>query len=252
MSGILRLMPSAHILLIAAAPLFAPALIALVAVLILFLMRPRRFYFVRHGETLLNAAHIRQGSEGSLSERGRLQTKRVGRYLTRFPITRIIASPYERAKETADTINHYLNVPIRYSKLLAERRNPSEIIGKRDDDPEVIRIVDQMDRAYHDDTYRYSDEENFEDLKKRARRALSFLARQSARDTCVVTHSIFLKMLIAYLLYRKRLHAADYVKLSFFNASDNANITVCEFHPWKLFSSTRGWEVLSYNETPGE
>lgn len=245
-------MPPVSIILTAFAPLVLPLLVILVAVLILLLMRPRRFYFVRHGETILNAAHIRQGSEGGLSERGKLQAQRVGRYLMRFPITRIIASPYERTKETANAINQYLKVPISYSALLAERRNPGEIIGKHDDDPEVVRIVDQMDRAYHDDAYRYSNEENFQDLKKRARRALTFLSYQGARETCVVTHSIFLKMLIAYLLYRKRLHAADYVKLSFFNASDNASITVCEFHPWKLFSSTRGWEVLSYNETPGE
>lgn len=243
-------MPPVSIILSAFVPLVAPLLVIFAVVLILFLMRPRRFYFVRHGETVLNATHIRQGPEGGLSEKGKLQTRRVGRYLMRFPIVRIIASPYERTRETAEAINQYLKVPISYSALFAERRNPSEIIGKRDDDPEVVRIVDQMDRAYHDDAYRYSDEENFEDLKKRARWALLFLSRQNAREVCVVTHSIFLKMLIAYLLYRTRLHAADYVKLSFFNASDNASITVCEFHPWKLFSSTRGWEVLSYNETP--
>ncbi len=58
-------------------------------------------------------------------------------------------------------------------------------------------------------------------------------------------------MLIAYLLYRERLHAADFIKLSFFNISDNAGITICEFHPWRIFSPTRGWEVVSYNEQPG-
>jgi hypothetical protein len=50
-----------------------------------------------------------------------------------------------------------------------ERKNPSEIIGKHTDDSEVTRIVDQMDLAYHLDEYRFSDEENFTDLKKRAR-----------------------------------------------------------------------------------
>lgn len=222
----------------------------LLAALILFLMRTRRFYFVRHGETILNAEHVRQGESGALSEQGRRQAERAGRYLKRFSIKGILSSPYERARETAQIINRHLNVPVAYSPLLVERRNPSEIIGKKDDDPAVVKIVDQMDRSYHNDTYRFSDEENFEDLKKRARRALAFLSHRGEDETCVVTHSLFLKMLIAYLLYRKRLHAADYTKLSFFNASDNANITVCEFHPWKRFSKTRGWEVVSYNERP--
>lgn len=224
--------------------------LALAAIGVILLGRPRRFYFIRHGETLLNAQHIRQGADGALSEKGRQQAEKVGGYLKRFPIERIIASTYPRAKETAALINEHLKVHIIYSPLLAERRNPSEIIGKKRDDPEVVRIVDQMDLAYHDDTYRFSDEENFTDLKKRARKCLNLLARQGARETAVVTHHVFLKMLVAYLLYRERLHAADFVKLSFFNVSDNAGITVCEFHPWKLWNATRGWEVISYNEQP--
>ncbi|HUY05606.1 MAG TPA: histidine phosphatase family protein [Candidatus Paceibacterota bacterium] len=232
--------------------IFAPLLIVPAILLVLWLMRIRRFYIVRHGETLLNAEHIRQGEEGALSEKGRRQAEQVGRYLMRFPIGRILSSTYPRAKETADIIRERVKAPILYSALLVERRNPSEIIGKHRDESEVIRIVDQMDLAYHDDTYRFSDEENFIDLKERARKCLNLLARQGAKETIVVTHHVFLKMLIAYLLYRERLHAADFVKLSFFNVSDNAGITIVEFHPWKLFSPTRGWEVVSYNEQPEE
>ena len=81
-------------------------------------MRPRRFYFVRHGETVLNAQHIRQGEEGSLSEEGKQQAERVGEVLTSLPIERIIASPYPRAQETAIILKKYLKVPILYSPLL--------------------------------------------------------------------------------------------------------------------------------------
>ena len=226
------------------------AIIALVAALgvLMALMRPRRFYFVRHGETFLNEQHIRQGEDGGLSENGKRQAEAVGVYLKRFPIERIISSAYPRAKETSEIVNKHLKVRIIYSPLLAERRNPKDIIGKSTRDPDVTRIVDEMDNSYHEDDYRFSDEENFIDLKKRARKCLNLLARQGAREMCIVTHHVFLKALIAYLLYRKRLSAADFVKLSFFNMSDNAGITICEFHPWKIFSPTRGWKVISYNE----
>lgn len=217
---------------------------------VILLMRPRRFYFVRHGETLLNEQRIRQGEDGGLSENGKRQAENVGAGLTRFSIERIISSTYPRAKETAEIINKHLRVQIIYSRLLAERRNPKEIIGKSVNDPEVIRIVDQMDNAYHEDDYRFSDEENFVDLKKRARRCLNLLALQGTDETVVVTHHHFLKMLVAYMLYRENLHSADFVKLSFFNYSDNAGITVCEFHPLRFLSSTRGWRVISYNEQP--
>jgi broad specificity phosphatase PhoE len=233
--------------------LLSPVLISAVALLFLIfllLMRPRRFYFVRHGETLMNAEHVRQGEGGGLSERGKHQAHRVGKALQHLPIDRIISSTYLRARETATIINSYVKVSVVYSPLLVERRNPTEIIGKPTRDPEVTRIVDQMDLAYHDDDYRFSDEENFIDLRNRARRCLAFLARQGTRETVVVTHHHFLKMMIAFLLYRERLHANDFVKLSFYNFSDNAGITVCEYHPWRMFSETHGWEVLSFNQQP--
>ncbi len=232
-------------------PYVVPLLLLLsVWCIIRWIMRPRRFYFVRHGETILNAAHIRQGDAGGLTPAGQTQANAAGRYLKNFRVRKLIVSPYERTRETAAIINKHLNVPIEYSPLFAERRNPSEIIGKKAEDPEVAKIVDQIDRSYHDDTFRYSDEENFQDLKARAEKALAYLRTVRGSHTGVVTHGIFLKMLIAYLLYRDRLNASDYIKLSFFNASDNANVTICEYRPWKRFSRTRGWRVVSYNEKP--
>ncbi len=210
----------------------------------------KRFYFVRHGETILNTKRIKQSAEGDLSELGKHQAEIVGERLAPLGIQRILASPYERARETALIINKHLHVPIFYSPLLAERRNPSEIIGKNRDNPEVVRIIDHIDLAYHGDDYRFSDEENFIDLKKRAKKLLALLSRQGARETCVVTHHAFLKMLLSYMLHHERLHATDYVKLSFFNTSDNGGISVCDYHPWQFFSPTRGWEIVSYNETP--
>ena len=213
-------------------------------------MRPRRFYFVRHGETALNAQHIRQGEEGGLSPNGRRQAERVGEVLKHLSVDRIIASTYPRARETAIILSTYLKVSVVYSPLLAERRNPSEIVGKSTRDPDVMRIVDEMDLAYHEDTYHFSDEESFLELRARARKCLNLLARQGAEETVIVTHHHFLKMLLAYMLYRERLHAADFVKLSFFNVSDNAGISVCDFHPWKMFNKTRGWSVVSFNQQP--
>lgn len=215
-------------------------------------LRIKRFYIVRHGRTILNAERIRQGAAGGLDEAGKRQAHAAGAYLRDAHIEKIIASPFERTKETAAIIDTYLKVPVTYSYLLMERRNPSEIIGKSAEDPKVEQIVDQIDLSYHDDNYRFSDEENFADLKRRAKYCLKFLGNQRGRNICVVTHSIFLKMLLSFLLYRRKLHAPDYVKLAFFNPADNGGITICEYRPWKFFSKTRGWSVVAYNEMPTE
>lgn len=230
---------------------FAAMLLALMVIVsTLFNMRTKRFYFIRHGETVLNAKHLRQGADGALSDRGRGQAEHVSEYLRRFPIRRIITSSYPRAQETAGIIAAKLHVPVIVSDLFKERKNPSEIIGKRTDDPEVVSIVDRIELAYHADDFRFSDEENFLDLKERAEKSLDLLARQGSDQTAIVTHHAFLKMCIATMLYREKLHAADFVKLSYFNVSDNAGVTICEYSPWHRFSPTRGWRVISYNEQP--
>ncbi len=238
----------------ALAPFFTREVgLAILAILVVWLivlrMRPKRFYLVRHGETLLNVAHRKQGPEGGLSEKGKEQAERVGTALAPFGIERILASPYERARETAEIIRTHVHASIRYSPLLAERRNPSDVLGKSTHDPEVMHIIDEMDLAYHADDYRHRDEENFLDLARRAQKCLRYLAHNGTRHTCVVTHHAFLKMLLAYMQYRRALHSADYVKLSFFNTSDNGGISIVEYHPWHFWNKKRGWEVVSFNET---
>ena len=129
-------------------------------------MRRQVIYFVRHGETELNARGIRQGPDGPLSPQGVEQVKAVAE---RFPKKRgkpqvIIASPFQRTKETAAIIAKALAMEVEYNPLLVERKNPTEIIGHSGKEEQVASIVDRIDKSFHDDTLRYSDEENFVDL----------------------------------------------------------------------------------------
>lgn len=196
-------------------------------------MARKIIYMVRHGESLLNAAHIRQGTEGSLSEKGKEQAAAAGQRLAhhtpKFDV--VLVSPFTRTKETAEIICKYVKSkkPIEYVDLLAERRNPSEIINQSASDPKVKQIVDMIDLSFHKDDYRYSDEENFQDLKERARKLLIYLAHRPEKKILVVTHSIFLKMIASYILYRDSLDAHKYNLLSYTNSSNNASTTVCEY-----------------------
>jgi broad specificity phosphatase PhoE len=212
----------------------------------------KRFYFIRHGRTTLNDAGVKQGSEGGLSEAGKKQAHALGHALASVEggkVKKICSSPYERAKETALIINEYLHVPILYTPLLAERKNPTEVIGKNVDDPIVERITGLIEKGFHENNYRYSDEENFTDLTKRARKCLGYLQRHGAKTNCVITHHAFLQILLSYMLYRGKLDAKGYAKLAFFNQADNAGVTTCEYNPWfSWLSPTWGWSILAYNQ----
>lgn len=225
----------------------ALSLIAYIA----YRMQTKHFYIVRHGQTVLNEQQIKQGPEGGLSDTGRVQAQSLGKALAEVTprIQHIYSSSYERARETSRIIASQLHVGVSYTRLLVERRNPSEIIGKPVDYPDVHRITGLIEKGFHEDTYRFSDEENFNDLLRRARRARRYLQNRLAVRACVVTHHAFLQMFLSSLLYDTELNAKLYATLAFYNPSDNAGVTICIFHPWKsLVSKTHGWEIVGYNQ----
>lgn len=223
-------------------------------------MARKIFYMIRHGESLLNAAHIRQGWEGSLSPKGVAQAIETGKRLARQKFGAVLVSPYTRTHETAEAICSQIKKrvpPIEFVDLLTERRNPTDIIGQSGDDPKVKQIVDLIDKSFHQDNYRYSDEENFEDLKERASRLLIYLAHRKEKKILVVTHSIFLKMIASFILYRDNLTADKYNLLSYHNASNNASISIFEYNSgwlgdgWlgrKLFPIEKRWRILAWDD----
>ncbi len=212
------------------------------------LFRKKYIYFVRHGETILNAARIRQDDKGFLSEAGIMQAKSVGLRMAQMHIQHMYVSPFERTVQTADIMNTYIQVPITYTALLAERKNPSQIVGKSYDDLEVKQITDQMDLAYHDPHFRITDEENFSDMKLRAKKLLRYLAfRPYVRIVCV-THSIFLRMVLGYMQDGENLDVPTYVKLAFLHTVNNAGITLVTYNPWRMIIGKSGYEIIVFND----
>lgn len=211
-------------------------------------MSVKLIYFVRHGETVLNAQGVRQGSEGPLTDKGRAQALATAK---RFPKEKgrpqvIIASPFQRTRETAEIIAKELDMPVEYSDLLVERKNPTEIIGHAGTEKEVREIVDRIDKSFHDDNLRFSDEENFTDLRDRAKRLLDYIRMRPEKRMIMVTHGIFLKMVAAYMTLGDKLTASDYNKLSYYNTMDNAGIAICTYTTH--FFKKNEWKIIVWND----
>lgn len=215
---------------------------------------------IRHGESVLNSKHIRQGRDGSLSELGMQQAEQTGERLANYKFDVMLVSPFQRTVETANIIAKHLKKlrsPIEYIELLAERRNPSEIINQSSELPEIKKIIDIIDKSFHSDDYRYSDEENFTDLRDRAKKLLHYLNHRPEEKFLIVTHSIFLKMIAAVIIAGPELTAEKYNLMSVLNTSSNASITVCEcedyldyhgFLGWIFPRTKHSWKLLAWDD----
>ncbi len=95
-------------------------------------LRPgvRRFYFLRHGETAGNAGLIVQSPVIPLNDAGRAQAARAAERLAGAgDITRIEASSYPRAYETAQAVIRRVAVPMNATPRLGERLF-GELVGQ--------------------------------------------------------------------------------------------------------------------------
>jgi len=209
-------------------------------------MSKKLIYFVRHGQTENNAKGIRQGPDGPLSELGRAQALATAKRFPKYAADVLIASPYERTKETAAIIAKELNMNVEYCDLLVERRNPTEIVGHSGKEKEVKQIVDIIDKSFHEDNLRFSDEENFDDLKERAKKLLEYIKNRPEEKIIMVTHSIFLKMVVSYMLVGDELTASQYNTLNYINPIDNASMAICSYTT-HLFKKDE-WKLLVWND----
>lgn len=77
---------------------------------------------VRHGETDWNKAGKLQGrTDIPLNEAGKLQAQACGKLLQQQAWDVMITSPLSRAKETAEIINNYLDLPLKIMPEFIER-----------------------------------------------------------------------------------------------------------------------------------
>jgi probable phosphoglycerate mutase len=103
-----------------------------------------RFHLVRHGEKAVPTEILSGRQPGvHLSARGRAQAEWVAAQLNHAGVDRVVSSPRERARETAEPLARHLGLPIEESSAVDEMeigawtgKDPAELAG----DPEFARF----------------------------------------------------------------------------------------------------------------
>ncbi len=122
----------------------------------------KRLYFVRHGESELNARGVYAGqTETPLTRKGREQAKTAGMQARELQIDHVVSSPYSRTRDTAviiaDAIG-YATENIELTSLFIERG-----LGALEGQPwnpdlnlDVFADIETIDRLLHRMTLAYT------------------------------------------------------------------------------------------------
>lgn len=201
-----------------------------------------KIYLVRHGESDTNASRTHSTSTTPLTEKGRKQAEFVGKRLSGVPIDIIYCSPFTRTRETLEIINsHIKNTKTVFTELIRERKRPSEIEGKPWDDPEIIKIKKEITEKSSDPSWRFSDEETIQDLKKRADDFKELLGNATHDNVLVVTHGFFIHVFVAVLCFGDEWNPSINETFDKFFAHQNTGITLLE-------KNNDRWELITWND----
>lgn len=159
-------------------------------------------YLVRHGESIGNATRVFQPASYPLSDKGKEQAEKIAERIANISFETLIASPMVRSKETAEAISKATGKQPEFSDLFAEFAKPTSLEGKSYDDPDADRLWREwQDTLYTPKSSQVEDGENYEDIIERIEAALDLLKSRPEKELVVVTHSFFMRSLIAHVLF---------------------------------------------------
>jgi len=202
-------------------------------------------YVVRHGESIGNQGPIRDEAASPLTDTGRKQAAILADRCARFPLEIIISSPLNRAQETAEIIADTIKKPLEISQLFEEWRRPKEQLGELKNDPLAVESERIIRANFSRETFRFSDEENFADLKNRALLALGFLEKRPEKNILVVTHEFFLRILAASTIFGEQLTGYECERCIRTLHITNAGMSVFGFDPERNNSP---WWIWVWND----
>ncbi|MBI5401004.1 MAG: histidine phosphatase family protein [Candidatus Yonathbacteria bacterium] len=205
----------------------------------------KKIYFIRHGEGEGNIDPSCPEMTSILTPRGRGQAMLVATRFVDIPVEKIISSTMIRAKETADIISKNNGTSMDVSNLFVERRKPKEQAGVTSDDPHARHAEETILANFNVPVHRFSDEENFDDLNNRANGALRYLKEMPEKNIMVITHSFFMRVIIAHAIFDKEITAEKCQRfIKKFNM-ENTGITTMEYNEGNEHSP---WRICGWND----
>lgn len=207
--------------------------------------KERIIYFVRHGQSEGNVTPIFQSPDSPLTEIGKQQAERVAARISKLSFDTLISSPWPRTKETAEAIAQATGKVPEFSNLFIERIKPTFLNNRPYEDPEADAIWRAWDISLYTPGHRVEDGENFDDLIKRADKALNFLEKRDESAIVVVTHGFFMRTILARLLLGAALTSEAYKNFMMRTPTANTGISAIKH---KTEYGDTFWRLWMFND----
>lgn len=206
-------------------------------------MDTKRVYLVRHGETTYNRDSLVQDGTSLLSDAGKHQANVVAERLQNLSFQHLVVSDYERTRQTAEPIIAATQIQPVYSHLFREIRRPSCFFHKSRASTEFQQFLESEYESFGtDDSWRHSDEENFQDVSTRVHKALNYLLTLEG-DVVVVSHGHFIRRITATVATSLQLDAPTWQKMYKSFWAVNTGITTIVYE-----AQEERWRILTFND----
>lgn len=202
-----------------------------------------RIYLVRHGESEGNKKRVFQDPKSPLSSEGVAQAEAVANRFSNIKIDLIFASPFTRAKMTAEAISKKLGSNIEFWDDLHEIKRPSELIGKSIHSNEAKLFEKHLVNSYQNSDAKHSDEESFNDLKRRANKILEHLVtNHQNQNVLLVSHATTIKTIVFEAIFGDNLTPKLFWNIRRHIITKNTGVTILEY------SKKRGWALITWGD----
>ncbi len=202
-------------------------------------------YFVRHGQSEGNLGLVFQASDSPLTELGQKQAKLTAHRVGKLDFDTLIASPWIRAKQTAEFVSELTGKEIVFSELFVERVRPTSSSGKSRDNEQAVQLEALWYESLFNPELRAEDSENYSDVLARADESLAYLSALDTKSAVVVTHGFFLQVIIARVLLGDSLNPDSLRSIQKHMSHENTGITAMVYN---FKGNKPGWSLWIFND----
>jgi 2,3-bisphosphoglycerate-dependent phosphoglycerate mutase len=130
-----------------------------------------------------------QEPDATLTEKGFEQATQLMHFLKNIPVSRIISSPYVRARQSIEPLANYLKIPIETDNRLTER-----ILSKSN----LTDWLEKLEQSFENMDLSFHGGESGREAQQRILSVVSDILKQDGKNIILVTHGNLMALLLQH------------------------------------------------------